>query len=60
VSDEDQRQKFADVPPFATLCLVTTMIGLIVALLVEAPILVTGSLAGLLAALALYIRRTLG
>jgi hypothetical protein len=36
------------------------MIGLIVALLVEAPIVVTGWLAGLLAALGLYVKRVLG
>jgi hypothetical protein len=34
------------------------MIGLIVALLVEAPV-VTGSLAGLLAALGLYVKKSL-
>jgi hypothetical protein len=51
--------KLSDVPPLAAICVVVTAIALIVALSVGAPALVTGSLAGLLAALGLYIRQIL-
>lgn len=61
--NEDKDQKLTDVPPLFALCVVVTVIGLIVALSVGAPVQVTGSLAGaataLLAALAVYIRRHL-
>jgi hypothetical protein len=57
--NEDRKQKLSDVPPLATVCIVATTIALIVALMANAPILVTGSLAALLAALGLYIKRTL-
>jgi hypothetical protein len=59
VSNEDKKQKLSDVPPLATVCIVTTTFVLVVALLVGAPIPVTASLGALLAALALYIKRTL-
>jgi hypothetical protein len=63
VHNEDKNQKLTDGPPLVALCVVVTVIGLIVALSVGAPVQVTGLLAGaaaaLLAALAVYIRRTL-
>jgi hypothetical protein len=59
VSDEDKKQKLTDIPPLAAVCIVTTAIGLIVGMSVGAPIEVTGPLAGLLAALAVYIGQTL-
>jgi hypothetical protein len=59
LSDKDGSPKLSDLPPSATICIVVTTIALIVALLVEAPIQVTGSLAGLLAALGFYVKRTL-
>jgi hypothetical protein len=60
VSDEDKKQKLADIPPLAAICVVATAITLVVALMANASIEVRASLAALLAALALYIRRTLG
>ena len=57
--NEDGEHKLSDVPPLATVCIVVAAITLIVALLVGASIEVKASLAALLAALALYIRRTL-
>jgi hypothetical protein len=59
VSNEDKKSKVADIPPLATICIVVAAITLIVALLVDASIEVKASLAALLVALALYIRRTL-
>jgi 1,4-dihydroxy-2-naphthoate octaprenyltransferase len=60
VSNEDNKQKLSnDIPPFATLSIVVTIIGLIVALMAKAPFQVIAALAALLAALAIYIRGTL-
>ena len=59
MSNEDKKQKLSDVPPLATVCIVTTTFVLVVALLVGAPIQVTAPLAALLAALALYIKQVL-
>jgi hypothetical protein len=57
--NEDGKHKLSDVPPLATVCIVTTTFVLVVALLVGAPVQVTAPLAALLAALGLYIKRTL-
>lgn len=57
MSNEDKKQKFTDIPPLAAVCLVVTLIGLIVALLVKAPIQVTTTLVALLTALAVYLKR---
>ena len=59
MSNEDKKQKLTDIPPSTAICVVVTAIALIVALSVGAPALVTGSLAGLLAAFGLYIRQIL-
>jgi hypothetical protein len=59
VPNKNGKSQLSDVPPLATVCIVVTTIGLIVALLVEAPIVVTGSLAGLLVALGAYIKKVL-
>lgn len=60
MSNEDNKQKLSnDIPPFATLSIVVTIIGLIVALMAKAPFQVIAALAALLAALAIYIRGTL-
>jgi 1,4-dihydroxy-2-naphthoate octaprenyltransferase len=59
VSNEDNKQKLSnDIPPFATLSIVVTIIGLIVALMADAPFQVIAALAALLGALAFYIKRT--
>jgi hypothetical protein len=59
LQNEDRKQKLSDVPPLAAICVVAALFVLIVALLVDASIEVKASLAALLAALALYIKRTL-
>ena len=59
MSNQDKKQKLSDVPPLATVCIVTTAFVLVVAL-VGAPVVVTSLLAALLAALGLYIKKTLG
>jgi hypothetical protein len=53
---DDKRPRLSDVPPLATVCIVTAIIALIVTVLAGAPIQVTGSLAGLITALGLYIK----
>ena len=59
MSNEDNKQKLSnDIPPFATLSIVVTIIGLIVALMADAPFQVIAALAALLGALAYYIKRT--
>jgi hypothetical protein len=57
--NKDRRHELPDVPALTAVCTVTTIIALIVALVVEAPVLVTTALAVVLIALGLYIRRTL-
>ena len=59
MSNEDNKQKLSnDIPPFATLSIVVAIIGLIVALMADAPFQVIAALAALLGALAYYIKRT--
>ena len=57
MSKNNGRSKLADVPALAAICVVTTTIALIVALVVSAPNQVTAALALLLAALGLCIWR---
>jgi hypothetical protein len=59
VSDEDKKQKLTDIPPLAAICIIATTFALFGALLLSAPVQVTGPIAGLLAALGLYIKKAL-
>jgi hypothetical protein len=59
VPNQNGSPKLADIPPLAAVCIVTVTMALLVALVVDAHILVTGSLAGLLTALGICIRRHL-
>jgi hypothetical protein len=59
VCNQDGKRKLSDIPALAAVCIVTTTIALIVALVVNAPLQVTAALAVVLTGLGLYLRQAL-
>lgn len=57
--DQHGKRKLSDIPALAAVCILTTTIALIIALVVNAPLQVTAALAVVLSGLGLYLRQAL-